>query len=356
MGGNDNQASPSGMTPSQPPTPAGQPAGVNPLAMIAAIFQGASTGNFGSAASLLQQSDQNKAQFAQSQAQQKAQSQAVKPLLNQFGVPQESFSVLPLDQQLQVLGNYQKQQGFTADQQKEARLGQQFAQDYKLRQDVANQRTQQFQQSQAMRDKEFKQREKSFKIQESSQALRAKGYELQNMHLINNIQDKAEKKAAMEDAKNMLKPAAQALTGNDRLKFDSALATGDFKAARDILTPKAPKPGTPQALFKAHQDGQVDITDPAQVENYFKSNLVKGKADPASQQFMKAYTKDPGFFGSLFGSKRELTPAAEAAIGGAPVQEAPPSNAPPPAANPRATNPKTGETVEFVNGKWIPVK
>ena len=368
MGGNDNQSSPSGMAPMQPPVqsapiapqpqqaPAGQPTGVNPLAMIAAIFQGASTGNFGSAASLLQGADEAKAKFAGAQAAQRAQTQSLKPLVNQFGVPEQSFAVLPLDQQLQVLGHYQKQQDFGMAQQREARQGEQFKQDFQLRKESANQRSEQFKQSQGMRQQEFKQREKAFKLQESSQALRAKGIELQNIHMINDIQDKAEKKQAQADARETLKPASAFLTGNDKLKYDSALATGDFKAARDILTPKAPKPGTPQALIAAHQAGQVDITDPKQVEDYFASNLTKGKSDPAASNFMKAYTKDPGFFGSLFGSKRELNEQGQAAIQGG--QQAAPAttNAPPPASNPRATNPQTGEVVEFINGKWTPVK
>lgn len=272
----------------------------------------------------------NRQQQQQQEAQRGAQAQILAPLLNQLNIPTNSVSMLPAEQQLQTLYNYQKQQDFGLQQQKEARTTKQNEQEY------------------AQKEKSIRQRDDYNRILESSQRLQQQGLDLRNNQLSNQIEDANDRKQAIKDASEVYQQAIAGLNPTDQLRakavLSSAKAKGDFRALDALLKPEKSKPGSPQHLFEVARSGEIDLSQPNSVEDYFKSHLKKDAAKAASANFRSAYFNAPeqlGFFESFYRSPvaPKLNTQGKAALNQQQEQQAQQTI--------ERMDPKTGRTVIF---------
>jgi hypothetical protein len=277
----------------------------------------------------------------QHQAVQQAQYQANAPLLNQLQIPAEAFKALPPEQQMHTLGTYQKQQDLNLNTKKEARQGEQFDKTYEIQKRTADNR------------------DAYNKLLQSSQVIQQKNLDLRNKSLTEQLTDKAERKDAIGAASNVYEQAIQGLPGPEQLKAKAALAAakakGDFRAVDTLLKPEQVKPGTPQHLFQAARNGEVNLQDPSAIENYFKANMKsKDGARAAANNFKAAYLATPekqSFYDSWFGTTPppKLNPAGQAALQGQTPQAPAPQAMPQPvsANEVERVDPKTQKTAVF---------
>ena len=256
---------------------------------------------------------------AQQEAQRQAQATATAPLLDQIGAnpaQKQAILSLPPDQQLQTIGALNTQQQFGLAKERESRVAKQAEQQLESRNEYN-------------------------RLLQSGQRLQQRGLDLRNAQLGQQIQDKAERKSAINDASEIYKQAIAGLSPVDQVKANAALASakakGDFRTVDQLLKPEKPKPGTPSHFFQSASSGEVNIQDPNAVENYFKSSIKDPKqAKAAAANFRSAYFTQPeklGFFESFYKSAQpaQLNAAGQArAQGQVPPPQTPQAPAPGP--------------------------